>query len=375
MPPDAPRPERLLAVDGLRGLAVLLVLVHHFVELQLPREIGSWQAYLAVGLGLSFSGVDLFFVLSGFLIGGILLDNREAGNFYRVFCRRRTLRIIPLYYLFLGTCWLLTSLSPDVRPSVHPLGSYFAFLNNFWMAADNAWDTAWLSLAWSLAVEEQFYLFFPFLVRLCPPTILLHLTWGALLAAPLLRIGMILAAPQYALGTHVLTPCRMDSLASGVLVAFALRHAGIRGWLAARPWVPTVVALTTVPALLCLLFTRATVGGLPMAAYGYTALGLFYGAVLLAVVSGRPAWLAAFCGHRLLVFVGGISYFVYLFQGIVGWAVFRLFGREHVALASTGDAALVGATLVALAGLGTLSKVFLEDPLIARGRRHRYLPA
>lgn len=374
--PLSARPRtRLAAVDGLRGIAVLLVLVHHFVELQLPREPGSWQAYLAAGLGLSFSGVDLFFVISGFLIGGILMDNREAGNFYQVFYVRRALRIIPLYYFFLAICWLLAAFAHGTTAPVDPLGSYLAFLSNFWMTARNSWDIAWPGLAWSLAVEEHFYLAFPLLVRLCPPALLLRLALASLLIAPLLRVGVLLVTPHFSIGAHVLAPCRMDSLAFGVLAAFAVRHVGIRRWLADHPRTPFVTGLATLPVLAYLVLTRARVGSLPMAAFGYTTLGGFYSAVLIAVLNRRPSWLSKFCELRVLVFIGGISYFIYLFQGIIGWLVFRAFGRDHIALASIGDVALVGLAMLALVAAGAASWYLFEARLISFGQRCSYLKA
>ena len=252
----------------MRGLAVLLVLVHHFVEQLLPREPGTWQAHLATGLGLSFSGVDLFFVISGFLIGGILMNHRAAPNFFAVFYLRRFFRIIPLYYVFLLLCWLLTSTVSGFPASRYPLGSYFGFLSNFWMAAGRQWDTSPMAVAWSLAVEEQFYLVIPLLVWFCPPRVLLGLTLAALAVTPLLRVGVLVAAPQYSLATHLVSPLRMDCLAFGVLVALAWRHAGVRSWLAARPRWPLAVALGLLPVLAWLTWRRANPTGSGLGVWG-----------------------------------------------------------------------------------------------------------
>jgi peptidoglycan/LPS O-acetylase OafA/YrhL len=93
---------RIPELDGIRGLAILLVLVWHYFghfEGVLQR---SWQAYALATLRLSWSGVDLFFVLSGFLIGGILYDAKDSKSYYQTFYRRRILRIFPLYFLWIA---------------------------------------------------------------------------------------------------------------------------------------------------------------------------------------------------------------------------------------------------------------------------------
>ena len=355
----------------MRGLAVLLVLVHHFVEKLLPRATGSWQAQLATGLGLSFSGVDLFFVLSGFLIGGILMDHRAAPNFFTVFYARRFFRIIPLYYVFLLCCWLLARTDPGFPASLYPLGSYFSFSCNFWMAADGQWDPSAMAVGWSLAVEEQFYLVIPLLVWFCPPRVLLRLTLAALVVTPLLRVGVLVVAPQYALATHLVSPLRMDCLAFGVLVAMAWRHPRVRSWLAASPRWPLGVVLGLLPVLAWLTWRRPGGETMAMAAFGYTTLGAFYSALLLAVLGHHPRWLVRLCEARWLVFTGRISYFVYLFQGIAAWLVFRLFGRT-LALASLKDAWLVGVSLTLLFGAGVVSWAIFESRILALGRRFRY---
>lgn len=368
---DSPN-RHIVAVDGLRGIAVLLVFLLHFVALQLPREIASWQAYLSVSLGLSFSGVDLFFVISGFLISGILMDNREAPNFYPVFYLRRVLRIIPLYYGFILVCWLAGRFAPDITPQTYPVGAYLGFLSNFWMAANNAWELGWLAVAWTLAVEEQFYLIFPLLIKVCSPARFVPMAMAAIVLAPVLRVSVLLFAPSWSLSTHVLAPCRMDSLAFGVLAAIAMRHERMHGWLIKHPRAPALLALATLPVLAYLTLSRAEPQMLPMAAFGYTAIGMFYMAVLLALLLRQPIWLAQICETRILVFIGGISYFIYLFQWMAGSLIFRAFGRPHVQLASLQDAGLTVLTLAALAVAGAVSLKFFESRLIALGSRFRY---
>jgi len=371
--PDQKAFGRLVGLDGLRGIAVFLVLLHHFVELRLPRQIGSWQAYLAASLGLTFSGVDLFFVLSGFLIGGILLDYRTATNLYRVFYLRRTLRILPLYLLFLAVSWTLPGFFSDVEHPTYPPAAYLTFLCNFWMSLSNQWDIAFVGLAWSLAVEEQFYLFFPPIVRRCSLRFLIKVLAGVIVTMPALRIVVLLATPQFSLATHIFTFLRMDTLSLGVLAAIIVREQKTRAWLTENPRALFLIAAAMVPILGILTWARVSVRTLTMAGVGYSALGLFYTAILLIVVRSHPRWVGRICEAAPLVLLGRVSYFVYLFQGIVGWLVFRSFHRPnpHV-LASWPDLILTCVTFAFVIGAGILSWKLFESHLVQLGRRFKY---
>ena len=103
-PPDFSR--RIPQLDGLRGVAIALVVVFHYVNFAVESGAPGWVKLLIRPTSLGWSGVDLFFVLSGFLIGGILLDARESRNYFRVFYRRRACRILPLYFAFLAAATL-----------------------------------------------------------------------------------------------------------------------------------------------------------------------------------------------------------------------------------------------------------------------------
>ena len=102
--------KRIPELDGLRGIAIALILILHYFVVNIKADLGSTLAYFLACFRLTWSGVDLFFVLSGFLIGGILLDNRESTNYFRVFYVRRTCRIFPLYYVNLLLFFLLLTI-------------------------------------------------------------------------------------------------------------------------------------------------------------------------------------------------------------------------------------------------------------------------
>ena len=112
-------PRRIPALDGLRGLAILLVLLWHYLQNLLRDELGPAAVQLKRALALSWSGVDLFFVLSGFLIAGLLLDHRGSERYFRTFYIRRVCRIFPLYYAHLALFALvLTCLTARALPTV-----------------------------------------------------------------------------------------------------------------------------------------------------------------------------------------------------------------------------------------------------------------
>jgi peptidoglycan/LPS O-acetylase OafA/YrhL len=126
---------RIPALDGLRGVAILLVLLWHLAFDKIPTS-GPLSYLFALGR-LSWSGVDLFFVLSGFLIGGILLDARDSSRYFKTFYLRRGFRILPLYGVVTGLYILDYLLSPGTSPI--PLASYPTFTQNFWMAYLGIW--------------------------------------------------------------------------------------------------------------------------------------------------------------------------------------------------------------------------------------------
>src|SRR5260370_30236825 len=169
----APNPSaRILELDGLRGLAILLVILCHYVGNPNHAPLGFWPHRFLSAFAVGWSGVDLFFVLSGFLIGRVLPDARNSPHYFRAFYMRRIFRILPIYYLwtllFSATatvvlvffpCRLGVTSGDLLRVPVQLL-----FLQNFWPGMLR-FTWMWFAVTWSLAVEEQFYLLAPPLIR------------------------------------------------------------------------------------------------------------------------------------------------------------------------------------------------------------------
>ena len=211
------------ALDGMRGVAVLMVLAFHF--LHVDGEGGAAERALLSASRSGWAGVDLFFVLSGFLITGILLDARGGPGYFRAFYARRVLRIFPLYYAYLAVLFLAVPLllpSLDVKPETQ--GWLWTYLGNVLFAREGGFQASpYTAHFWSLAVEEQFYLAWPLLVWMLPRRRLALVCLGLVAGAFALRLG-IHRTTFNATAAYVLTPARMDALALGALVAVAARE-------------------------------------------------------------------------------------------------------------------------------------------------------
>jgi peptidoglycan/LPS O-acetylase OafA/YrhL len=242
--------RRLPALDGIRGLAILLVMFLHFADRSPPIGLAN-RLYTQV-TGTGWIGVDLFFVLSGFLITGILIDSRKSATYFRDFYARRTLRIFPLYYACL-VAWV--AFAPLLHPSSavghvtiatmhHDQLWYWTYLSNWKMGFDGQWPPMGTSVYWSLAVEEQFYLVWPAVVLVFSPRALRNVCLSLIGLAFLARAIQVAAGAAPIL-VYVNTLSRMDALAIGALAAMALRDPKQREWAQrTAPWSLTLGAVS-----------------------------------------------------------------------------------------------------------------------------------
>jgi peptidoglycan/LPS O-acetylase OafA/YrhL len=220
-------PARLPTLDGLRAIAILLVVPHN---LNLIGASSGVSHLFVSALHRGWIGVQLFFVLSGFLITGILLDARDAPDYYRSFFVRRVLRIFPLYYATLIVLFVLLPAlglqSPLKRDAAVEL-SYWAYFSNWYGPFHQGEDS--VSHFWSLAVEEQFYLLWPFVIHRRSAAWVMRLCLAIAAASLLLRVVMLLAGvPAQAIYQFLVT--RMDALALGGAVAAAFRVPSAASW-------------------------------------------------------------------------------------------------------------------------------------------------
>lgn len=217
--------RRVPALDGLRGAAVLAVILHHLAGYLPPHGLVGKAVGRAFFAG--WSGVDLFFVLSGFLITGILLDAKGSANYFKAFYARRVLRIFPLYYGVLSAVVLYAACRPGHWPNAqlpipHDRFLYFVYLNNWWPLLKDTWHANILGHFWSLAVEEQFYLLWPVCVWLLPFKKVAPVASICIAAALLLRCFLYVHfGPIRDIVENVFT--RMDSLFAGAFMAALVR--------------------------------------------------------------------------------------------------------------------------------------------------------
>jgi peptidoglycan/LPS O-acetylase OafA/YrhL len=304
--------ERLPVLDGLRGLAILMVMVTHFCTFGVRPFL---DLMLAKAAALGWCGVDLFFVLSGYLITGILYDSKGGVSYLRTFYARRVLRIFPLYYGFLFVLFLIVPLFLYHRPELdHAMRDgqvwFWTYASNI-LFATRVWeakDVLHIGHLWSLAVEEQFYVLWPFLVLLLSRRRLMWLCGGAMVLGVMLRYGMLSlhARPE---AVYVLLPTRMDGLAVGAAIALASRGPdGLQPW--RRP-ARTTLALAGMGFLGVAIQQRGFDNfGLPMQTFGYSFLALLLGAILVISLLTQPRLLA----DSRLVFLGRYSYAIYVFH-------------------------------------------------------------
>ncbi|HZL34886.1 MAG TPA: acyltransferase [Tepidisphaeraceae bacterium] len=314
-------------LDGLRGCAVLAVMLYHFTAPEMTYRAGGFAGRIQRVAGAGWCGVDLFFVLSGFLITGILLDAKGSTTYFKSFYVRRVLRIFPLYYGVIALVALALA-SPsisqffgfeDIKAS---LGWMCLFLGNFVMALRHD-KTAFGPMGhfWSLCVEEHFYMVWPAVVLLCTRRQLTLACIGFMFGAFAMRCGVALhlGSTRGMDLTYMLTPCRVDGLAMGAVLASAVRGnlavARVRNW----AWIAGGLSL----ALILALGFRRTGGGFShygraMNTGGFTLFAIFFTCVIALLISAYPGSM----GRRAMEWtplrsLGRYSFAMYVFHLIL----------------------------------------------------------
>jgi peptidoglycan/LPS O-acetylase OafA/YrhL len=368
---DPGNSQRILQLDGLRGLAVLLVVAFHYINNQLgsgdTTALNKAEYILMKATYFGWVGVDLFFVLSGFLIGTILLTNRGAAHYFKTFYIRRFFRIVPIYYLllFIFLFFKRTTLSaPDIYIFQNDISLYyyFPFMQNFVMGQVGNFGPEALTPTWSLAVEEQFYLIIPLVIYGLKPSQLKYFIVFCLLLAPLSRL---LAGNWYQ--KYTLLPSRIDSPIMGLLVAYLLNDQVIKLWIVKNIRMVKITAFSLLIASI-LIYVFSEIG-----VFNHTVIALIFSLILLIVLNTHSGLLFRILTFKAFVFTGTISYFLYLFHQLVNGLFHLTILNEKIPLLENSSD--LGVTLLSFATtilMAVVSYRYLEAPLVKYSHRYKY---
>lgn len=336
--PSVATQGRIPQLDGLRAVAILSVFLNH--TLRVP---------------LTWVGVDIFFVLSGFLITGILLKRKTSGGgYFKYFYRRRVFRILPPYLLTIVVFGLVFTWRV-----FHPWPLFAFFAMN--LQRSFGFTGTWAPLPlWSLAVEEQFYLLWPIIILLVSEKMLFRIAIAAVMITPFLRFFCTPLFPTH-YSIYMLTPFRADLLCAGAALSIAWEHrtAKLESFYRTRAWLGCIagfggLAFVQIWPVFRLVSNTRIGNGLD---YSLSVLGSFS---LLAWALSDRGWLRRLLASPPMRFVGQISYTMYLSHMMAILLV------EHY------TSSVVVMTLVALVmtiAYSSLSWFLMERPLISLGAR------
>jgi peptidoglycan/LPS O-acetylase OafA/YrhL len=361
---ERPYRAHIAALDGVRGIAVLLVFLYHYGGGAHTRNF----EVRAIGKAtqLAWFGVTLFFVLSGFLITGILWDSIGRPHWWRKFFMRRSLRIFPLYYAALVGFILVVTWMGASTASITPVWPYFLYLQNFPGVVRYGSLSHYLSIGhfWSLAVEEQFYVVWPLLLLLANRrSRAVHLCWVVCAASLLFRVSIFAFGfnPRWVVDSLF---ARGGELAGGAWLALSVRGTEVERRRIFR-FAAALFLTSLAGMLLVTVLSKETQTNYPW--MGTIGLAFFttLGVAILALCL-KPRVITSFFETRILRWFGKLSYGIYVYHILLGsvfvWIVHALFpaltGNAYLVVLAC--VALIGTLLVSALSFATLESTFLR---------------
>jgi len=363
MNPESSQKQYYPALDGLRGIAILLVVLLH--------NFGFMNLFF-----FGWLGVDLFFVLSGFLITDILLNTVGQPNFLRNFYMRRVLRIFPLYYLTLIICLFILPSFPALHLN---MGYYkdnqfwqWTYLQNWLYIFKEPFGTRMLLHTWSLAVEEQFYLVWPVVILLIKrPKILLLIALTILVLVGISRFLVWSYHIKDLAYASLYTFTRIDGLCIGSMLALVMRI--YPGFL--KKYSTLIVLLMAVINFSFYFINNQHALTLPYLAFvGYTTFAILFGLLVYEATTDESRIIQLLLNNRFLKFFGRISYGLYVYH----WPVYILFftfikkiffSNTNISFRYSETASAIIVTLLAIL-LSHFSYHYFEKPFLKLKKRY-----
>jgi peptidoglycan/LPS O-acetylase OafA/YrhL len=369
-------PARIPELDGVRGSAVLALVLWHYIPSIADHTPGSWPAYLGRAFSFCWSGVDLLFVLFGFLVGSSLWRERFSPRYFTTFYARRAAHILPVYFFMLGVFVagdfsLRFGMPAAAQPLFQnnlPWWSYPIFLQNLFMPGIDDLGPKVIQTAWALVVASQFCLLLPVLIHALPPR---RLGWALVLLA--LQAPLLRAWVGGGVATYVLLPFRLDSLLAGVLLALMWNNEPGHGWFAHRQrWLKGLWFLLALPAI---ELVRGGAGLFTLhLTYGWIAnfwLAIWFALTLALILNGHW-WANAIFRLRPLQWMGRVAYSLFFLHTPILGLVHLIIRRQEPVLRDGRTAAVTALALVLSLLAAAASYRWIERPFLTLGKRFKY---
>jgi peptidoglycan/LPS O-acetylase OafA/YrhL len=353
---------RIAGLDGLRGLMTIVVLVSHYFG-ELP---GGFRVFM-----LGWIAVDVFFVLSGFLVGRLILDKGDRDNFLRVFYIRRVCRTFPIYFTCVIGAYALISwqnVSWNDMDHALPFWSYLTFTQNILFAMHTSTGAHWISPTWTMAIEEQFYLIAPALMLFVPARRIVPVLLAIAIGAVVFRFACVaLDWPKYT--SLSLLPARADTLALGLLAAVLF----VRQWWQSERII--LILRCSIPALVLAVVAIKILGpssGILLTSLGFGLISLAAAIYVFIVACGAPEakslekkWFAFFCHN---------SFAIYLTHMPVLWLTHGWVLGQKPSIETIHGLLITMLAIPICLGLSRLLTRYIEEPCMAFGRSFSWSP-
>lgn len=357
-----PKNKYIPELDGLRGIAILMVLCYHYFPNSIICNFG-------------WSGVDLFFVLSGFLISSRLIPFLDQQNIILKFYRNRFLRIVPLYFSFLIifflSWFLFTSAQTKQLTAFYQehWWQFFIFIQNWIFIIDNPQSALHLNHLWSIAIEEQFYLIFPFLVFIIRKRKSLVIFGLSMLAFTIITrcIYYFWFLPSNEIDKLFWnTFFRLDALMLGLLLYLLFQSnyisSKLNNIIKSIAWSAIVFLLSGI-----IFYGSAKISNPFLLTLGFTLIALMYGFLMYSTILKRNVILNKITSNRFLRATGKISYGMYIIHWPIFLAGFSILHKLNINIGDSGILLLNAAICIPLTyGLSYFNFKYFESYFLSK---------